>query len=159
MKSKSVTYGLIVLVIAIWGGIFYRIFVAYDSENTAVVPVRKAKVIPAVAEIETETGYSLSANYRDPFLGAAARVIEKSDSKQLSPKKKVKEEVKIDWSFVRYLGTIKNSATRKKLILINVRSRDYTVSEGENAGDIKVLKNNSDSILVSYQGKVKWIKH
>lgn len=63
MKNKKVTYLLLVLSIALWGFIGWKVYNAFNY-NQPEIPMVKKEVIMA-----DKDSITLLLNYRDPFLG------------------------------------------------------------------------------------------
>jgi hypothetical protein len=159
MKNKTITYGLLVVVLIIWGGIFYRIFISFFPADKPIAKNEQKFTIESVSGFEEAQSFALRSGYRDPFLGDTHTSDFSEENKPVKKiLKKVSVEPSIDWSFVKYLGLIKNSGNTRKLAMVTIHGMEYMLSEGEEMSSVKCLKNNKDSILISYQGKVKWIK-
>ncbi len=165
MKNKALTYFLLGTVALIWGGIFLKVFATFFSQEHDVPSIPVHKSLETRVDYETPT-YSIKANYRDPFLGNSAapegkpllaegRTEGKPVEKKVAPKP---IEAPMDWSFVKYLGSIKNSGNGKKIALVSIRNQEVMIEEGIEHDGLKCLKHYRDSIVVIYQGKRACIK-
>ena len=80
MKNKKLTSGLLMVVVLVWGLIFYKIFNAIGSSgkvayNKSLDNDRKD------TEMTNRDTFNIINNYRDPFLGSmAVEHIKKGDS-------------------------------------------------------------------------------
>jgi hypothetical protein len=160
MKNKTITYLLIGIVILVWGWIFYKIFSSFHASGSSPQLEIISHQQPR-DEQQPIKEFSLKANYRDPFLGKDYREVvpqKKSDRTKLKPEIKVDPIPTINWSFIRYMGLIKNPDSGKKIALISVHNKELMISEGETISEVKCIKHYRDSIKVSYQGKVACIK-
>lgn len=165
MKNKTITYFLLGTVVLVWGGIFLKVFATFFSQDKSVqnIPIHKSVETP----VDYGTAvYSIRANYRDPFLSNSiiaeresssdeGRIERKQQAKKVLPKQ---IETPIDWSFVKYLGSIKNSGNGKKIALVSIRNQEVMIEEGMEHEGLKCLKYYRDSIVVIYQGKRACIK-
>lgn len=153
-------------VLLIWGGIFLKVFATFfsqDKNTHSSIPIPKSRE----NRVEYEaTIYSIKTNYRDPFLGNSASI----ENESLPPGERVERkeparkvvpkivEAPVDWSFVKYLGSIRNSGSGKKIALVSIRNQEVMIEEGMEHDGLKCLKYYRDSIIVIYQGKRACIK-
>ena len=156
MKNKSLTYLLLAGVMCIWGIVFYRIYSSVSKEETSTVLFKSTG--PAAAVQEAAGEFILNGNYRDPFLGTMQNTALPRPKKKIASAKPKVPEIPIDWSFIGYSGAVYNKIAKRKVTLMTVRGQSFMVNETEKAGDVTLLKNFGDSIKISYQGKVKFIR-
>lgn len=163
VKNKKLTYLLICAVAAVWGIIIYRVL--FNESDAGYEPkfntVQKAHEPYDQYLVKNDT-FTLSLNYRDPFLGGAVKEPEVKDAavmniqpvnfnpKPLPPP--------INWAVIKYGGYIVNPVTKKLVSIVVVNEKERMLAEGEVFDGLKLLKNKRDSILVSWQGKQKYIK-
>ncbi|WP_423147915.1 hypothetical protein [Rubrolithibacter danxiaensis] len=161
MKSKKITYILIVSVAAIWGIIFYRIFLAAnkDDDNLEHLSETVSLASEPLENYDEQDTFKLALNYRDPFLGTTAKdtltvmpVINPSTSAPVSV-----TAPSINWDIIKYTGFIINPSTKKRVALVRINEREKMLSEGDRSEGVKLLRNLKDSIQISYQGKTKYI--
>ena len=161
MKNKSTTYFLIFGVLAIWGGVFYRIFSGINTDEEVIIaPVKN--VLAKVPEKE-EAAFLLLGNYRDPFLGTTSNALASNNPDGLKRVRMKKPEVKkevivIDWSFIDYIGIVQNKETAKKVGLVVLSGKEYMVNENDLVNEVLILKKERDSIFVQYKETKKWIR-
>lgn len=160
-KNKNYTMALAGAVILLWVFVLYKFYKSFWGDGTVVAIeskfISKGKIKPDANE-----KFVLKANYPDPFSGKEYRK-ERSfgESKQTRVVKQPvpkKEEVKIDFSFISYLGLIKNQANQKEVALVSVQGKEYMVSEGDQINEISFIKNFKDSIKVSYMGTIAFLR-
>ena len=152
MKNKSITYLLLAVVVAIWGGIFFKVFSSLASSEQPVARTAKVGPIENIEERKPSV-FTIRANYRDPFLGN--RVDHSTGDKPVVVKVvKKKEEPKVapDVSFIKYFGLIRNSGTQKKIGLISIHNQEFMIGDGEEISGVTCLKHYKDSIIISFQG-------
>ncbi|MNL72891.1 hypothetical protein D3C87_1982790 [compost metagenome] len=64
----------------------------------------------------------------------------------------------INWEIIKYLGYVVSPDTKKLVSIVAINGNERMLSDGEFLEGVKLLKNRRDSILVSWQGKKKYIK-
>lgn len=161
MKNKTTTYGLLVAVLFIWGYVFYKAIdsvAASDNTGNIVKPVKDRIAAPDIS-LMPDT-FTLMADYRDPFLDKpyTETSIDTSRRNIISTPKPVKIEPYIDWSIIRYSGVIQNANSKQAIALVNIKGKDYMMTEGAVNDGVKLIKNQKDSIKVLFQGKSKFIR-
>jgi hypothetical protein len=159
MKSKKLTYALLIAVIGIWGFAIIQLFTSLN--NTGITKDIEVRIENSFTSKNIDKVYELSLNYKDPFL--ANEDVSELKRKRTSQKKVIKEVLKepepiIDLSFIKYFGLIKNKHTGKFVSLITIHNNQYLLSETESAKEVLLLKNLNDSIKVQYLGKTFYIK-
>jgi hypothetical protein len=165
MKSKPLTYLLIVSVAAVWGIIFYRIFSASGEEGLPFKPLVQSRLTDESLEDYTlKDTFTLLLNYRDPFLSKSSEpaapalssntpAVVNSTFAELKPQKPP-----VNWEGVKYTGFISNAAGKRLVALMTIQGKEYMLAEGQSASGVKLLKNMKDSVKVSYQDKIKNIR-
>lgn len=165
MKSKKFTYVLMVCVAAVWGIIFYRVYMAVTEEDAplAAAPVAKAEYFKMVNH--DEDAVTLNLNYRNPFSGGTEYFAEEKTPTNPSPIKTTSAiptmpmaKPMINWSGISYNGFINNTATKQKLALLSINGKEAMLAEGQSANGLKLLKHAGDSVKVQYQGETKFIR-
>lgn len=159
MKSKKLTYVMVVLTTLIWGMIFYKVYKALSGDDTPVfilehVPVKGSMVDYAVQKDTAR----LLLNYRDPFSTKKSELVE---TQAIQPVEKILRAVSpkapINWSVIRYSGFVNNPGSKKLIAMISVNGKELMLSEGETGEQVRLVKNLRDSIKVTYQGVTKFI--
>lgn len=165
MKNKTMTVVLIVSVMAVWGIIFYRIFQASGEESSFdTIPDVKKSSYESLDEYRMKDTLALSLNYRDPFSGKQMQVTTTSGVPSASDKTMTlmpnyaSAEPEVNWSAVKYTGYILNPEMKRIVALMTIQGKEFMLSEGQQAAGVKILKNNRDSVKVSYSGKTKFLK-
>jgi len=148
-------------VVLLWVFVLYKFYKSFWGDGT-VVAIESKIITKGKLKADANEKFVLKANYTDPFSGKSFRKEHFSGE----PRKKQvvkqpvqpKEEVKIDFSFISYLGLIKNQANQKEVALVSVQGKEYMVSEGDQINDISFIKNFKDSIKVSYMGTTAFLR-
>jgi len=165
MKNKTMTAVLIISVMAVWGIIFYRIFQASGEESSfGTTPEVKKSSYESLDEYRMKDTLALSLNYRDPFSGKQMQVTttpgvpKATDQPVMSMSNYATPEPEVNWSAIQYTGYIVNPEIKRVVALMTIQGKEFMLTEGQQAGGVKILKNNRDSVKVSYSGKTKFIK-
>ena len=154
MKNKKAVYVLFPLLIAVWGTIAYKIFSAGSSDNN-IIPQNNFSM-PKIENTGFDT-FSISANYRDPFLEKSVVIDKKQDIPKIkTPKPEIKAD--IPWPAITYGGMIKNQRSSKQLYMVQVNGSDNIAKEGDMISGVQLTKAWKDSIQIMFQKKKKVIK-
>lgn len=161
MKNKKFTSILICCVVALWGIIFYRVYLAMDEKDkiSIVSPPKKLAFFTAVNHINDSV--HLNLNYRDPF--SVANNMPPVEKEHLLPTKIAVQNMPapkplINWQAISYAGYISNANSKQKLVIVLKDGKEFMLGEGQSLNGIKLLKYAGDSIKVQYQGQSKYIK-
>lgn len=160
MKNKKTVYVLILMVIIVWGMIFYRIYSALSDDSEPIIaPVTKVKEPYDDYAIAKDTSH-LQPRYRDPFGLAPAKdtatVSTTPKNRQLSTP--LTAGPGINWAAINYMGYIRNPGSKKLIAIMHINGKEVMLTEGENAEQVKLLRNLRDSIKISYHGQTKFLK-
>lgn len=154
MKNKKVVYLLILVIAGIWAFILYRFFAFSSSPNN---PEFQALFVPPVLTSTTSDTFSISANYRDPFLGKTETKVESNRPKTTPVPKKVVELLK--WPAITYGGMIKNrKSNAAQLCMVVINGQSNFMKEGDIIADVQLKKVYKDSVEVVFQKDKKMIK-
>jgi len=151
MKRKF-TYLLLVIVIIIWGVIFYRLFFLRTKSERVIINLTEQKPHMKI----TSEPYELIADYRDPFF--EQRVVKHVPpiliaNHSIEPHLPLKGQVEI--LPLKFVGLIQNPSTKKQITLINFEGKDFMMGKGDTKNGVTLLEISADSIKVKYQGTTK----
>jgi len=150
MKNKKLLYVLIPFTLLIWGMIIYRIF-------NVVNPTSDFKILDThqnskVEEKMTDT-FSISANYRDPFLGKIQEkvkpTITQNSTNNVKQKVKKAEEIKVKPNMI-YLGLIKSQKNNKQVALVQINGTINNMIIGDKYNGVEITKIYRDSIEIKF---------
>lgn len=163
VKNKKLTYLLICAVAAVWGIIIYKVlFNETEADYEPKFKAVKEAPEPFDQYLAKDDTFKLVLNYRDPFLGGVSVVTENKNTGAVVPVQanfnQPPPPPPIDWNVIKYSGYIINPATKKLVAIVAVNGKEQMISEGQSFEGVKLLQNRKDSILVSWQGKKKYIK-
>ena len=162
MKNKKLLYILIPATVFIWGAIAYTIF-SHLRQNFDFDEVQYLPDLQAGSE-SLQSSYTLLANYSDPFRirkkkthvvrkKTAAPTIRHTQT-NLPYNRPVQQ--RIYWPAVIYNGLIMNE--QKQVALIQIDSKKFLITEGEERERIRLLKMFPDSVRLEFEGETKTFK-
>lgn len=157
MKTKKkITYPLLLVVLLIWGAIFYRLFFPSADHQLPIpqsddVAVLKHKSAPYEREEKTLLG-----NYADPFMRKEERIADEQVYVEVERAEHVPvEEFYVDWSGIEYVGEISNAATKRNIIIVRIHGKEHMMTVGQTQQELTILRNAPDALLLQYQGNKK----
>ncbi len=162
MKNKNLIYILGPLMAVIWGAIIWKV-VDMMTGNEAVISETVAKPMEIVSSYQEEL-FVLFADYPDPFLKNYSKTKTLKPTKpkpKPKPKKKVPKKPpkpKIDWSFITFNGTIENPRTKKRIAIVNIRNKEYIMTQGDTMLGVLIKQIWEDSVEVNYHMEKRMIK-
>lgn len=151
---------------------------AVEGNNTQVSVPEQSWTKGSTQVLDTDT-FSISLNYPDPFFNKVAGSVsgysyqtfgEGSSAghsgaipKVSKPKPKpsnlpAQPVAPIDWSFISFMGLIRNSQTTTKVALVNIHQSSHMMKEGETIEGVKLVLMFKDSVQVEYRNEKKTIR-
>lgn len=158
MKNKKLIYVLLPAVLAIWGIVFYRIFNAVGGDEPGnALNEHNEKAAQVTSYTDT---FTISTDYRDPFMGKLAvenrpRTFVSSPPKRVDPKP---QPVQVPWPTLGYSGMIKNQKSAVQLAMLQVNGQNYTLKAGQSAEGVQILQIYRDSVEVTFQKEKRIIR-
>lgn len=163
MKSKKIIYLLVACVCAVWSYVFYSIF--DYAVDTPVLQITNGYKEANDTIPKTTEGYTLLANYRDPFLNTKIKKpVSSGNANTVKHTTKAASKPKYDpadilfCKSVKYLGSIQNIHTKRNIAILHVEDVQYMISEGQESGGVLLLKITKDSIQVSCKAMKLYIR-
>ena len=144
MQKKSTTYFLVSVVVIIWGIVSYEIFAGIPDENNTTAIIEEFKAYNIENKRDT---FSITASYRDPFLGTLPKVKKVSTNKN---RFKAPKKVELIWPKIIYQGAI-IPKKGKTSFLIDIDNKGYLLKKNDVKKDIKLIKGNKEYIVVKYK--------
>ena len=153
MKNNYVKYGLIALVVFIWGRLLINYFGLFTGEDDI-------EYVPEVAtkpyeRADSNKVYELKLNYKDPFLGNSVsfyRTKKTSPTNNIVPPIKAVEPPKKE-ALVVYKGIVKNNNSSKRTGLVEIDGKNYLITSIKEIGDIKIVDFNDKELIYFYGDK------
>ncbi|GAA3614546.1 hypothetical protein Q4Q39_02670 [Flavivirga amylovorans] len=151
MKSKTKTYTLLGLVLAIWGIVGYRIILTIKptEPNTSKQNINVAFNPKINTKVDT---FSIQPLDRDPFLG----ILHKKRN-PISNTKKAVLKTPILWPSLVYHGVILKQDSKEKVCVLSINEKQHIIKVGQNIENVKLLKANSKEASVIFKGQRKTI--
>ncbi len=145
MKSKPVTYLLIAGVLVIWGVILWKVFSPKDDATPVQSPQNRVEMTVPAAD-------TLLLNYRDPFLGTAARkpVPKATGTTRVSAPPTPEPQPLVEHQ-LRYMGSISRGGAPYGLIEIN--GTLHTLRRGETADGYRLETIWQDSVKLRWKNE------
>ena len=151
MKKQTKTYILLTVVLGIWG------FIGLKVVNTINPPAAKVKTKLAQAAfipkaIKQRDTFSISANYRDPFLGTvyAPKMVKKATSKLA---RKTEEPEKN----IAYTGFISDGSPNPSIFFVTVDGQQRMMALEDSFQEVKLISGAKSKIKVKINGRIKSI--
>lgn len=157
MQKKQLNTVLIIVVIAIWGGLVYKFARPFFSSDQTTIIAQKNGSINKKTHIHSKDTFDLAIVTHDPFL---AKTYYKS-SKKVGTKKTVKKKSKtkkLIWPKITYLGFVKAQINKSKLGLIRINKKLYKVRSKDHVASMSVYKVTNDSIGLQLGNEKKYFK-
>ena len=158
MKSKKGVYFLLVVVLAIWGSVIYKLFFQNKGGDDYVMnrPVFAPEQIDLTSLNDT---FSIHSNYRDPFLGKG---IEKH-IKTLGAVPAIKPIEKttvatLKWPAVSFHGLIRNQKSNKQIALVQIEGHTYNMTPGDIQSGIELKRCFKDSVQLLFNMEKRTVK-
>lgn len=142
------------MVLAVWSAIFYRLFSPVENQPTKQPP---AAINAPLLDVEMSEDDSLWVDYPDPFLDEQEESIAFQDDFETAPYIASEEIAYMDWSQVRYLGSVRAADGKKTVILLNINGREFMLKPGDSVDGYTVLVERKNAIVISYQGQTNTI--
>jgi hypothetical protein len=158
MKSKKGVYFLLVLVLAIWGAVVYKLF--FQNKGGDVPSISKASFVAETVDLSMlNDTFSIHQNYRDPFLGKTTeKRISSSGQKAVSNLVAKPAPTLIKWPAIAFHGLIRNQKSNKQVALVQIDGHTYNMSPGETQARVELKRCFKDSVLVGFDGEKKTVK-
>ena len=153
LKNKKFTYVLLVLVLIIWGVIFYKVYSNFGGKK------QFEKILPQVI-ITDEKGqndsiFTLVLDYPDPFLKGIG-LPDHTSLNSLSKSSTIKQNPV--WPQIEYRGLLSISNKKESTGLLKVQNLDCLVKSGKVYSGVKIRSITKDSIFLEYLKQSRWLR-
>jgi hypothetical protein len=147
MKKNHKTYLLLAAVVIVWGAIGFQIYRYYAPESEEIPVTTSQKFIPEKTEITKD--YTITPDYRDPFLGKLYRKPTPKKKKKIIPKPKPQ----VIFPNITYNGIIQG--TGQNTFIISINGKQEIFQKGQVMKGVELLRGSANEITVKYQGETK----
>lgn len=162
MKNKKLTYLLLVLVLIIWGLVFYRVFSKSGADSFGKT---KSNRIISVDESMKSDSFSIVNNYPDPFKITFSSMRGNNgkgegDAIQTNGVNNYQQQniEQVIWPEVIYKGEILNEKTKQTTVIISVNGVSYLTPIGKMVGIVEIISLATDSIQLRYNKSTRYFK-
>ena len=138
-----------IAVLSIWGILGFRIVRTIHPDTDEIPHIGKMERFSPPTKKIRDT-FSISANYRDPFLGTSPKMA--TPKKQLTVRAPKEREVAIV-----YTGYVKENSTGAKIFFVTIDGEQQMMSNNDSFKEVKLLSGTSEMIKVRVAGRNKSI--
>ncbi|MEL6863594.1 MAG: hypothetical protein AAFP19_04205 [Bacteroidota bacterium] len=160
MKKQSTKYFLGLALFAVWGLVGYRLYTKLYKSNQAYLLPPPIEISDAPA---TDDSFTLSLDYRDPFLDKklsrpkAVQVKQVAKKVNVPPKPKAKTPIKtVEFPDMQYKGNIALKDGRQ-VALVSINGEIVNLGLGESYEQVALMEIEQDSIQIGYRGEVMMV--
>lgn len=161
--NKKLQYTLIVLLVAIWGTVAYRMMTWNSSDSDFNMGTQETLPIAQEAEMQKDS-FVLKTNYKDPFLekrvASSSSKISTSSSSKKSSKYKRKAPPSIPgrntqkMPAIQYLGYSINE-TMITRVRLAINKKPHTLKLNQTLKGVTIKEMYKDSVVVAWKGQQK----
>jgi len=152
VKKNNKTYVLLAVVISIWGIIGYKFISTINPAPKEIVQTTSDKIFTP-QQLKKRTVFSITANYRDPFLGTVS-----------TPPKKVKKttfkkaQKQVPKKSIQYTGFIGDTNSNENIFFVTVNGQQQMMSVNDTFQEVKLVRGTKSTIKVKYGGATRTIQ-
>ncbi len=151
MKNKKNIYFLLLAVLVIWGVLGYRIYTSLSPNSTTEVDKLSVSEFKP-QKLEDARTFSITANYRDPFLGLIMKKKVVKPYVKRPIKNKVEEK---PFPTIVYKGLVSASGKKEQVFLISINGQQHFFKKNAVKNEVKLIKGSSNEVILQYYGKRK----
>lgn len=166
MMKKKINIILILVVLGLWGSVFYRTLNQYFFSKEIAISTTQTSGKLQLNQINKDT-FALQTLSRDPFLNKQTQIVvsppvkQTSNSTASSIKKAdnatyTKPKQIIAWPSISYHGYIKDS--RGEMVIIKINQKMFRLRKDALVEGLIIKKISSDSLEVDFNKEKKTIK-
>ena len=162
MKKKLIRIGLFLMVLAVWGAIWGKVYTKKESlaVEIAPLPVKHTYILQEPQKLPEQFVFD-----RDPFLGRSIRSKKKPSSSAgtkrrtstiKTPPKVVQKEPSIIWPNMKLQGFVTpNINETASVAIILFKNREILVSTGNTIEGINIQEIGPYKVILEQQGETK----
>ena len=150
LKNKKFTYLLIILVILIWGSVFFKIYSKFGGGKRVERSLLKS--FGTSENSHDDSIFTLVLDYPDPFLKIGGRVDNHPVTAANTPQKQPTV-----WPPIEYRGYVVISNKKESSGLLKIQNADLLVKQGQEYLGVKIRTIKKDSIFVAYKMQSRWL--
>ena len=148
MKNKKNLYILLPAVLVIWSLVIYRFYKGLNPSATEISTSEMTTTFTPKLE-ETNTAFTIKADYRDPFLGTLSN--KKNTVKRVVPTQNMEPEE--PFPTIMYKGLVATKGTNNRVFLIGINGEQHYFKVRSTYNGITLLAGNSKEVILQYQNR------
>eukprot|EP01136_Pigoraptor_vietnamica_P032407 Opistho-1_new@94216 len=141
IMHKKLTYFLLIIVLSLWGAIFYRIYNATAEEEIVKEQYNGGSKQYFKLVNHEDDKFLLILDYRNPF--SEPDLSFSKENKVITNKpvliNKIDQKPTVQWPPINYLGYIINPANKQKVAIVRVAERELMMGEGDKVNGVKLI--------------------
>ncbi|MAU27265.1 MAG: hypothetical protein CMH48_09970 [Muricauda sp.] len=142
MKKNKKTYVLLALVVIIWGVLGFRLVKTLNPQKDEITIAENLEPYTPIPIKKRDT-FSVSANYRDPFLGT----LPKNSQKE---KRSAIQIPKTPERMISYQGSVSANGSQSRLFFISIDGQQHVFEKGKVIDGVALVWGNDQRIKVRY---------
>lgn len=154
MKSKKLTYVLIIVVALIWYKVFFKVKANLFGEEVLIENVQRTEDLRLL--MTQKDTVELKLNYRDPF-GVGSLLPDEVE--EIEVETMIAQPIKIIWPSVKYVGRVQKTESKNPLAILQIDGVQLFVRKKEELfDDFKIIHIGRDSVEIKYmsESKIFW---
>jgi hypothetical protein len=166
MVKKKINIILIVVVLGLWGSVFYKTINRFFTSKELAVNTTSGSATVKFNRINKDT-FALENVARDPFLNKQVQEVVSRPQRQYVPNHSGGPVIKkaaptptmkhlIVWPAISYHGYIKDS--RGEMVILKIDSKMFRLRKNDLVDGLMIKKISSDSLEVDFNKEKKTIK-
>ncbi|RTY77501.1 hypothetical protein EKL97_15265 [Flavobacterium sp. LS1P28] len=156
MKNKKSIFFLLPIVLLIWGGVLYQFSSFSNTDDSTLNAVPNFNIKPF--KLKERKIFSVTVNYRDPFLGKMYAPQQASLTKSTSKIEKApKEEEPIVWPTILYKGIVSDTKGKNRIFMLVITGHSFFMKKGDTQNEIYLKDGDKESVFVKYKNNMNLI--
>lgn len=152
MKSKKLTYVLLVVVALIWYKVFFRVKDSLFGSNEVLE--HAAQIAPLELLVTNKDTIELNLKYRDPFGIQVKNEITETESNVEVQRPVVKEQ--FVWPSIKFIGRVQKTNSSNPLAIVRIDGIQLFVRKNDELfGDFRIKKIGRDSVVIRHKNESK----
>lgn len=151
MRKNTKTYILLFVVLAIWGFLGFQIIGAFNSDEPEF-PIVASNETFVPKTLKKRDTFSITAHYRDPFLGTIPRskTVKKKNIKKVTKPEQPKKNI-------TYSGSVAQNNSGKRMYFLTIDGTQHIIAKNETIADVQLLSGTTESVKVRYGNRTETI--
>lgn len=159
MKSKKAVYFLAAIVLAVWGLILYKVFLAMQDKDSRKITISTKVQAKLSVPYQYSDTFTLLLKYPDPFTGQVQTPPDttvKNKEKTVSIAAMAKVPNPLD--SLKYLGFVAGGSSNRRVAVLSYKGVESLLKEGEMLHSMKILNIENNAVRVSNGRTIKVLK-